>query len=97
MIRETYKGRKIQIGKGKEWGYVNVKLNGTSLGDHPGTEAAALAWVTGWIDTIDSKPVDGDRWSAEWYAPGTFEICENGHPRGVDQSCEHFYCKERAA
>lgn len=97
MIRETHKGRKIQISKGRSWGYAAVKLNGVNLGDHIGTEAAALAWVVGQIDSIDQEPVNGERWGAEWYAPGTFEVCENGHPRGVEQPCEHFYCKRQAA
>lgn len=92
MKRETYKGRKLQTTKGTDYGYSRAKINGVDLGRHLGSEDAAMAWMKGQIDFIDQEDINGDRWAAEWYAPGTFELCENDHPKVIGGECLHSYC-----
>lgn len=94
MIRETYKGRKIRITRGRDgnYGRALVTLNGVPNGSHLGSEEDALDHVRRTIDHIDTEPVNGDRWPAVWYAPGTFELCDNGHPREIGGTCRHSYC-----
>lgn len=97
MITETYKGRKIRIvkGRGRDFGYSRVTLNGTELGKWLGDEARVLQSLHGYIDVTDRTGINGDKYGAEWYAPGTFELCENGHPKEIGGECLHSYCIER--
>lgn len=97
MITETYKGRKIQIvkGRGRDFGYSRVTLNGTDLGKWLGDEERVLQSLRGYVDTAESDGINGNKYGAEWYAPGTFELCENGHPREIGGECLHSYCIER--
>jgi hypothetical protein len=97
MIRETYKGRKLKVvkGRGADYGYSRATLNSVDLGKHMGDEAAALRWMKGTIDHADQVGMGGGRYGAEWYAPGTFELNEHGHvvtPGGI---CSCGYCEER--
>jgi hypothetical protein len=101
MIRETYRGRKLTArnGKGHDWGKALVTCNGESVAwpttlDLP----AALASVKAQIDFIDREPVNGERWQAHWYAPGTYEMCpEEIHPQVIGGPCQHFTCVRKAA
>lgn len=97
MITETYKGRKIRIvkGRGNDFGYSRVTLNGTELGKWLGDEARVLQSLHGYIDVADRTGINGDKYGVEWYAPGTFEVCENGHPKEIGGECLHSYCIER--
>lgn len=101
MITETYKGRRIRItkGTGAKWGYSRLVLNGTDDGFSMVLPEALLQSTKDWIDFIDRDPVvDGGRWGAEWYAPGTFEMCSEGsHPQAVGGPCRHPYCVRKAA
>jgi hypothetical protein len=56
-----------------------------------------LAGQRAWIDVIDQDPiVDGDRWAAHWYAPGTYRLCEEGlHPVALEGECRHVTCVAR--
>ena len=95
MITETYRGRKLKVKKGREWGTLVGTVNGT-----PATwptsrdETAAIQNMRSQIDYIDREPVDGNRWGAEWYAPGTYTMCDEGiHPVALGGQCQHFTCK----
>lgn len=92
MKRETYKGRKLQTTKGTEYGYSRAKINGVDLGHHLGNEEAAMQWMKNTIDFIDREDVNGGRWAAHWYVPGTYELCENDHPKTIGGECLHSYC-----
>lgn len=37
-------------------------------------------------------PVVDGRWGAYMYAPGTHELCEQGHAKAVGGPCRHNYC-----
>jgi hypothetical protein len=94
MITETYKGRKLRVKKGREWGTVDATVNGeyaptASCGSD---QAKGVQQLRDMIDWIDEKPVDGSRWGAEWYAPGTYTLCESGHPVALDGQCQHPFC-----
>ncbi|MFF1417569.1 hypothetical protein [Streptomyces sp. NPDC058280] len=96
MKIETYKGRKLKTVKGTEYGYVRHFMNGVDLGKHLGDEESALNYMRNTIDFIDRDEIDGDRWSAEWYVPGTVEKCESGHAKALDKPCRHFTCEGEA-
>ena len=97
MKNETYKGRKLQTTKGSGYGYSRARVNGVGLGTHLRNEESTMQWMRGTIDYIDREPVNGDRWGAEWYAPGTYELCEENHPKTIGEECRHSYCIKRAA
>lgn len=97
MITETYQGRKIRIvkGRGQDFGYSRVTLNGTDLGRWQGDENKVQGRIRGSIDAVVADGINGNKYGAEWYAPGTFELCENGHPKEIGDECLHSYCIER--
>ena len=99
MIRETYKGRKLTARKGRQWGTVEVTVNGEHVWQVTSRdETAEVASVKRWIDSVDAKPVDGNAWGAHWYAPGTYEMCPKEiHPQEIGGQCQHFTCiRDRA-
>ena len=96
MLSETYQGRKLKVKKGREWGTLVGSVNGTPVTWPTGRdETATLAQIKAQIDWIDQEPVNGERWGAEWYAPGTYAICERSgiHPVALGGECQHFTCK----
>lgn len=98
MITETYLGRKIRIvkGQGRDFGYSRVRLNGVELGRWLGDENKVLSRIRGAINGVEAVGgINGDKYGAEWYTPGTFETCENGHPREIGGLCLHSYCIAR--
>lgn len=97
MIRETYKGRKLKAveGKGSEYGYTRVTIGKSYTLKYMGKAEKALASVRGTIDHADEVGAGSARYAAEWYAPGTFELCDNGHTREIGGLCRHSYCAER--
>jgi hypothetical protein len=100
MITETYKGRKIRVKKGPEWGSVDATVNGVfaATAGCYGDQAKAVAQIRTQIDHIDLEPVNGERWGAEWYAPGTYELCERAsHPMVIGGPCQHQTCRRRAS
>ncbi|MEU1200175.1 hypothetical protein ABZ446_28675 [Streptomyces sp. NPDC005813] len=96
MKRETYKGRKIKVvaGRGAEWGYTRVTLNGVDMGKSLGNEDEALTSTRSYIDHADEVGVSSARYGAEWYAPGSYELCEHGHVMPIGGECGHQYCVE---
>jgi hypothetical protein len=100
MITETYKGRKIRVTKGTGrglFGSVSATVNDGPAGPWGfGTaQAQALADIRAMIDEIDSGPVDGGKWAAHWYAPGTYELCPSGHATAPGEPCRHFNCETK--
>lgn len=98
MAAETYKGRKITVrpfGNRFEGRGFDVTVNGQPSGLRYRTDDEALTQAKRWIDHVDSEPVNGDRWPAYWYAPGTYTLCEDGHPVALDGECVHAYCARR--
>jgi len=66
MTIETYRGVKIKAikGKGAEWGYVKLWINGVPQGREMGIdEAKTVANQHGWIDAAIAEP---DRYAPEW-------------------------------
>lgn len=94
MIRETYKGRKLKVVKGGEYGYVRLFVNGVNRGTSLRTEAACIENAKSTIDFVDETPYEG-RWAEEWYAPGTYELNEHGHVVAPGGICSCDYCEER--
>ncbi|MBT2412699.1 hypothetical protein J7I94_19395 [Streptomyces sp. ISL-12] len=100
MKRETYKGRKIKVvaGRGADWGYTRITLNGVDMGKWTQSEDEALRSTRGTIDHADEVGASSGRYSAEWYAPGTYELCDEGHAKEIGGECGHHYCiAQRAA
>lgn len=100
MKRETYKGRKLKVvkGRGMDWGYSRVTLNSVDLGKYMGDEETALRSVRSYIDHAEEVGVSSARYGAEWYAPGTFELCDGGHAKEIGGECGHDWCiKQRQA
>ena len=98
MTTETYKGRKLQVKQGREWGTLVCTVNGGEPLNETGLdEQAAMGHLRAWIDMVDRDPVvDGGKWAAEMYAPGTYELCEEGpHPVAIGGRCRHSYCATR--
>jgi len=97
MLTETYKGRRLKVKKGREWGTLVGTCNGTPV-TWPVSrdEAAAMDGLRGQVDWIDREPVNGARWGAEWYAPGTYTMCEEDlHPVAIGGKCQHPSCAKR--
>jgi hypothetical protein len=97
VIRETYKGRVLLVTKGRERGTLVCTVNGYTL-DRPAgrDEGRAMASLRSWIDLVDrDEVVDGGRWAAEMYAPGTYQLCPEGHPVAIGGLCRHSYCTAR--
>ena len=97
MKRETYKGRKLKVVKtrGADWGYARLTVNGVDMGRYLGDEDNALRSAKGTIDHADEVGVGSARYADHWYAPGTYELCENGHAQEIGGLCGHSYCIER--
>ncbi len=97
MIRETYKGRKLKVVKtrGADWGYARLTVNGVDQGKYLGDEANALRSAKGTIDHADEVGVGSARYADHWYAPGTYELCDNGHAQEIGGLCGHSFCIER--
>lgn len=98
MKTETYRGSKIRVKSGKTAGTYG-KLTATVNGEHFPTvesfdETKALIEIRKTLDYVYASPVDGDRWPASYYAPGTYEICDAGiHPREANGQCTHSTCR----
>ena len=97
MLTETYKGRRLRVQRGCDWGTLRVMVNGQLVATPLGRdEAQALAQLRRDVDFIDREPVNGNRWDAHWYAPGTYEMCGEGlHPVTPGGQCQHFMCRRR--
>lgn len=97
MKTETYKGRRLKVvkGRGRDWGYTRVTLNGADLGTHMGDENSTLRWLRGSIDHVDETGMGSGRYGAEWYAPGTYALNEAEHVVVPGGTCSCGYCESR--
>jgi hypothetical protein len=97
MTRETYKGRKLKVVKNGEAGGLVGLINGQPMPARYGVpEQEVIEQLRRDIDFVDQDPVvDGGRWDACMYAPGTYELCANDHPRTPGGPCRHPYCQGR--
>lgn len=99
MKTETYRGRKLKVRAGRKeyFGKMFVTVNGERWTTSGRDEDKELDNLRNWIDMVDQDPVvDGDRWAAHWYAPGTYRLCETGiHPIALDGECRHFTCARK--
>ncbi|MFD9205916.1 hypothetical protein ACFVZM_06500 [Streptomyces sioyaensis] len=99
MKRETYKGRKIKVvaGRGADWGYTRITLNGVDMGKWVQGEDEALRSTRGTIDHADEVGISSGRYGAEWYASGTYDLCDEGHAKEIGGECGHHWCVEQRA
>lgn len=100
MKRETYKGRKIKVvaGRGADHGYTRITLNGVDMGKWMQSEDEALRSTRGTIDHADETGLSSGRYGAEWFVPGSFELCDVCEgTKEIGGECGHAYCvRERA-
>lgn len=95
MIRETYKGRKLQVVKAGS-GLVGF-INGQPMPARYGVpEREIIEQFHRDINYVNQLPIDGGRWGAYMYAPGTYELCENDHAKAPGEPCRHSYCQQAA-
>jgi hypothetical protein len=96
MIRETYKGRRLKVVKNRDTGGLAGSINGHLMPARYGVpEQEVIEQFHRDIDFVDQAPVDGGRWGAYMYAPGTYELCEKGlHPKAIGEPCLHKSCRE---
>jgi hypothetical protein len=67
MKAETYRGVKLKVKKGRDWGYLAHFVNGVPWGEWIGTdEAKALAGMHGYVDDAIARP---DAY-ADYWQPG---------------------------
>lgn len=92
MIRETYKGRRLRVVRAG--GGLVGSINGQPMPSRYGVpEQAIIEQFRRDIDLVDQMPIDGGRWGAYMYAPGTYELCENSHAKAPGERCCHGYCQ----
>lgn len=95
MTRETYKGRKLTVKKDRNGGLVG-SINGQPMPTRYGVSGqAVIEQFRRDIDYVEALPMDG-RCGAYMYAPGTYELCGNGHAKAPGEPCGHSYCRRAA-
>ena len=97
MITETYKGRKLKVAKSRDTGGLVGSINGQPMPTRYGVpEQEVIEQFHRDINFVDQRPIDGGRWGAYMYAPGTYEMCADGtHPMAVGGPCRHSHCQEK--
>jgi hypothetical protein len=97
MRTETHSGCKIKVraGRGATWGQMSATVNGQPFPVvEKFNEDKAISEIKRTLDHVHSAPIDGDRWPASYYAPGTYELCDEGiHPREIGGTCTHSTCQ----
>ncbi|MET0423627.1 MAG: hypothetical protein ABW046_07125 [Actinoplanes sp.] len=102
MITTTFNGCTIKVRTGKTtaaWGQMTALVNGKPFPVvEKFNEAKAVTEIEQLLTRVHAEPVDGDRWPASYYTPGTFELCDEGiHPREIGGKCTHSTCQGGAA
>ena len=64
MTVTNYRGVKIRIQKGRDWGYLSLTVNGHKMGQRMGTDPAKLLEQT--QRTVDHAIEEPDRYGPEW-------------------------------
>ena len=97
MITDTFNGCKIKVkaGRGQHWGEMFAFVNGERFSvSERRDEAEAVAEIKRVLAPIHAEPIDGDRWAAHCYPPGSYEMCDEGlHPREIGGQCTHVTCQ----
>lgn len=96
MLTATHSGCKVRVRAGKrvDWGRMFATVNGEQFPVvEKFDEAKALAEIVRLLDAVHAVPVDGDRWPAYYYPPGSYVLCEHGHPVTPGGECTHTYCR----
>ncbi len=98
MITKTFNGCaiKVKAGRGRDaWGQMTALVNGEPFPVVEKTdEAKTVAEIERHLTWVHSEPINGDRWPAHFYAPGTYEMCDTGiHPREIGGQCKHRTCQ----
>jgi hypothetical protein len=82
MSRETYKGRELKVVKARDGVGLVGSINSQPMPTRYGVpEREVIEQFHRDIDHVDQAPIDGGRWGARMYAPGTYELCGIGHPK----------------
>jgi hypothetical protein len=97
MTRETYKGRKLKVVKSGDGGLIGSVNGQAEFARYGVTAQQVIEQFRRDIDLVDQDPVINGRWGAYMYAPGTYVLCENGHPKTPGGTCRHDYCRAAAA
>jgi len=92
VIRETYKGCKIRATTGREYYSTRIVLNGVAQGDHVGDPEKVVAYIKATIDYAEQTGPAQARFGPEWYTPGTYELCPEGHVMPIGGECGHHWC-----
>ena len=94
---ETYKGRRLKVVKDKASGGLVGSINGQPMPAEYGvSEQKIIGQFHRDIDLVDRLPIDGG-YGAYMYAPGTYELCGEGHPVAIGGECLHSYCAKKKA
>lgn len=98
MITKKFDGCtiKVRAGRGRDsWGQMTALVN-----DEPFPvvekfdETVAVAEIQRDLTRIHAAPIDGASWPAHFYAPGSYELCDEGiHPREIGGQCTHVTCQ----
>ncbi len=98
MMTEKFNGCTIKVKSGKTRatrGTMVTLVNGQHFPVvEKFDEAKALEEIKRTLAPIHAAPIDGGRWNAHYYAPGTYELCDKEiHPREIGGQCRHFTCQ----
>ena len=68
-LRETYKGRKLIVKRGREYGHLTTVVNGVVLGNTITRDAEReMTSLRAWVDAADERRLtEPDAYSAHWY------------------------------
>jgi hypothetical protein len=71
-MRETYKGRKLLVKRGREWGMLETYVNGVIVGTPCGARQEAaereLVGLRAWVDLVDERRLtEPDAFGPHWY------------------------------
>lgn len=72
-------------------------VNGEPFPANGLTEDELIDDIVSSLAYVHADPINGDRWPAHYYPPGTYELCDNDHPREIGGTCRHSYCVRLAA
>jgi hypothetical protein len=79
--RQVYRGRELEVKKGKEWGQLDVSINGRSIGTMSGRTAEdaqkQLESLRAYVDDADARP---DAYGPD-YAPLPKYIKRSARPK----------------
>lgn len=96
MMTKTFNGCRIKVRAGRkaDYGKMFALVNGESFPVvEKFDEVKAIAEIERTLAHVHASPVDGESWPAYYYAPGTYTLCESGHPVALAGQCTHQTCR----